>query len=87
VVALRVAPDESVGAETLIVHEDDGNRDGCILAHHLRLDFPFAWSPDGTRVAIIGGGEITEISAENGEVLARQEALNAEGPMAWLSER
>jgi WD40-like Beta Propeller Repeat len=84
VVVLRASPDEPVGVETQIVFEDDGNRDGCILAHHLRLDFPFAWSPDGTRIAIMGRADITEVSAENGDVLARHDALGAEGPMAWL---
>jgi dipeptidyl aminopeptidase/acylaminoacyl peptidase len=84
VVVLRASPDEPVRAETLIVYDDDGNRDGCILAHHLRLDFPFAWSPDGTRIAVLGRDDITEVSVGNGEILARHEAGGAEGPLAWL---
>jgi hypothetical protein len=86
-VALRVAPDEPVRAETLNVYDDDGRERGCILPEHLALDFPFAWSPDGTRIAVIGGGGIIEISAENGEVLARHPVEGPEGPLAWLPER
>jgi hypothetical protein len=83
VVVLRAAPDEPVRAETLFVFGDDGNRTGCFLVHHLRLDFSFGWSPDGTRMAVMDGGGIKQISAENGEVL-EQEAVAAEGPLAWL---
>lgn len=86
-VALRVAPDEPVRADTLNVYDDERRESGCILAHHLRLDFPFAWSPDGTRIAVAGGGEIIEISAEDGEVLARHPGERANGPLAWLPER
>jgi WD40 repeat protein len=87
VVVLRMSPDEPVRAETLVVFEDDGSRDGCILGHHLLLDFPFAWSPDGTRIAVLQNFEITEISVQNGEVLARHEAFSVEGPMAWLPKQ
>jgi hypothetical protein len=96
VVVLRIAPDGTARAETLIVYEDDGSRDGCILEHHLRLDYPFAWSPDGSRIAVFGGSGITEVSAETGEIVGEREAAgapaqggpsfaaNVEGPMAWL---
>ncbi len=86
-VALRVAPDGRVHAETLNVYDDERRESGCILAHHLRLDFPFAWSPAGTRIAVAGGGGIVEISAEDGEVLARHPGERAEGPLAWLTDR
>jgi hypothetical protein len=86
VLVLRMSPDEPVRAETLMVFEDDGSRNGCILAHHLRLAYPFSWSPDGSRIAAMGGREIIEVSVDNGEVLARYETLGAEGPMAWLPE-
>lgn len=86
-VALRVAPDEPVRAETLNVYDDDGRERGCILPGHLIFYFPFAWSPDGTRIAVTGGGGIIEISAENGEVLARHPGERPEGPLAWLPKR
>jgi hypothetical protein len=86
-VALRLASDEPVRAETLNVYDDESRARGCILADHLRLDFPFAWSPDGTRIAVFSGGGITEISADNGEVLTRHPGEGLAGPLAWLPER
>lgn len=86
--ALRVAPDEPVGAETLNVYDDyDPEGNACIVSENYHIDFPFAWSPDGTRIAVTRGGGITEISAENGEVLARHPGEGPEGPLAWLPKR
>jgi len=87
-VALGMAPDEPVRAETLNVY-DDYNPEGnvCILPQDYHLDFPFAWSPDGTRLAVTGGGGIIEISAESGDVLARHPGEGPEGPLAWLPKR
>jgi hypothetical protein len=92
-VALRVTSDESVHAETLNVYDDytrGPNRrreKGCNLPHHYHLAYPFAWSPDGKRIAVTRDGGIAEISAENGEVLARHPAADVEGPLAWLPKR
>jgi hypothetical protein len=100
-VALRVAPDEAVRAETLNIYDDWVN--GCALPHHFHIAFPFAWSPDGTRIAVTKGGGIVEISAENGDVLARhsgeglegvqgltpegEEIVIPNGPLVWLPKR
>lgn len=85
-VALRVARGEPVLSETLHIYEDDGVS-GCILSRHFELAFPFAWSPDGTRIAITTAGAVAEISAEDGEVLVRHPSAGAEGPLAWLHDR
>ena len=82
-VALHVAQEQAVSAETLHVY-DDGALNSCILAKHYSLSFPFAWSPDGTRIAVTQGGGIAEISTEDGEVLERDFGEAAEGPLAWL---
>jgi hypothetical protein len=86
-VALRVALDEPIRAETLNVYDDLRGEKVCILPHDYQISFPFAWSPDGTRIAVTSGDGITEISAENGEVLARHPSQQPEGPLAWLPKR
>lgn len=90
-VALRVAPDEPVRAETLNVYDDyDAEEKVCVAPDDYHVAFPFAWSPDGTRIAVTRGGGIFEISAENGQVLARHAGEGPEGPegpLAWLPNR
>jgi hypothetical protein len=84
-VAVRMPSNQPVRAETLKVYDDWAPPEKVfVVPDDYHIAFPFAWSPDGTRIAVIGGGGITEISAENGEVLARHEAVGAEGPLAWL---
>ena len=88
VVVLGLDPSAPARVEVEIVYEDDGSRGGCILPHHLRLDYPFAWSPDGTRIAIATGNEIHEISSSTGDVLSERLLVGGlEGPMAWLPQR
>jgi hypothetical protein len=83
--ALRVGPDEPVRAERLWVYDDSAGANESILSIHYLLAFPFAWSPDGTRIAVLSGGGIAEISAEDGEVLDRHDpGEEIEGPLAWL---
>jgi dipeptidyl aminopeptidase/acylaminoacyl peptidase len=89
-VALRVAPDEPVRAETLNVYDDWGvgvEGKGCVVQDDYHVAFPFAWSPDGTRIAVTRGGGIGEISTENGEVLARHAGEGSDGTLAWLAKR
>ena len=87
-VALRVAHGEQVRAKTLNVYDDYGVEGKVtVVPDDYHVAFPFAWAPDGTRLAIIRGDEITEISAESGEILARHPGEGPEGPLAWLPKR
>jgi hypothetical protein len=86
-VALRVAPNEPVQAETLYVYDDYGVENVCVVPDDYHIAFPFGWSPDGTRVAVTSGDGILELSAENGEVVARHPGEGPEGPLAWLPKR
>lgn len=45
----------------------------------------FAWSPDGTRVAVGAFDRLLELSADDGTVLARHRAIR--GPLAWPASR
>ena len=71
--------DDVVAAGTQLVYEEDYTR------------FTFAWSPDGTRIAVTGSGSVIEISADDGRVLARHPGSGGNGvagdAMAWLPER
>jgi hypothetical protein len=51
------------------------------------LTFAFAWSPDGSRIAVTSGPGVTEISAADGHVLARHRGDDVLGPLAWLPDR
>lgn len=81
---------QAVSVETLHTYDDWGlgvEGKACVVADDYHVAFPFAWSPDGTRIAVTSGGGVAEISAENGEVLARHQGEGPEGPLAWLRER
>jgi WD40 repeat protein len=87
-VALRVSPNQPVRADTLKVYDDwDPGRKLIEVADDYHLAFPFVWSPDGTRIAVTSAGGIAEISAEDGEVLARHPGEGVWGPLAWLRKR
>jgi hypothetical protein len=87
-VALRMPPNEPLRAETLKVYDDwDPGVKLTEVADDYHLAFPFAWSPDGTRIAVTSEGGIAEISAEDGEVLARHPGEGVWGPLAWLRKR
>jgi hypothetical protein len=87
-VALRMPPNEPVRAETLKVYDDwDPGVELIEVADDYHLAFPFAWSPDGTRIAVTSEGGIAEISAEDGEVMARHPGEGVWGPLAWLQKR
>ncbi len=43
----------------------------------------FAWSPDGTRIAVTSGTDITEISSDGQPLTATRG--NGTGPLAWLA--
>ncbi len=48
------------------------------------FDYAFAWSPDGTRIAVKASDGVEEISAEDGDVLVLHPSGEIQGPMAWL---
>jgi WD40 repeat protein len=89
-VALRMPPIEPARAETLKVYDDWDPGPGArvlVSSDDYHVVFPFAWSPDGTRIAVTSAGGIAEISAEDGEVLARHPGEGVWGPLAWLRKR
>jgi WD40-like Beta Propeller Repeat len=101
-VALRLDPGQPVRADELDTYDDKVRLVGTegLLPDHYFFEFAFAWSPDGTRIAVPSQGEVAEISADDGHVLARlpserdfevggQGALfdGGYGPLAWLPER
>ncbi len=76
-----------VRATTLHVYDDD-DPDGrsCVVSGDYDMAFPFAWSPDGMRIAVTTREGIAELSAANGAVLTQRPG-GAEGPLAWLAKR
>jgi hypothetical protein len=82
-VALRLQPGQPVRAETLHVY-DDVDMPEATIAWEWSFYFAYAWSPDGTRIAVTSKGGITEISAEDGHVLARHQGKGGYGLLAWL---
>jgi WD40-like Beta Propeller Repeat len=96
-VALRLEPDEPVRADVLHVY-DDVVPAGAQLLPWQYNQFAFAWSPDGSRIAVTSGGGgsenpgVAEISADDGRVLARHPGAagrrdpNGVFGLAWLSE-
>jgi hypothetical protein len=89
-VVLRLQSGEAVHGDTLHTYDDrDWRSEGldALLETHYHLHFAFAWSPDGTRMAVTSEGGIAEISAEDGSVLARHPGEEIHGPLAWLRKR
>jgi WD40 repeat protein len=89
-VALRLPPGQQVRVDTLHVYDD--NKDwpknhGSLATNDDDLHFNFAWSPDGSRIAVNNRGGIAEISAENGTILVRHSGKDLHAPLAWLPKR
>lgn len=84
--ALRLAPAQVRRADTVYVYANDWASEGSLISGDNNLHFAAAWSPDGTRIAVTSRGGVAEISAENGEVLARHPGVDVHGPLAWLAE-
>jgi WD40 repeat protein len=88
-VALRIQTGRAADAETLHVY-DDIDCHGDLFPIHYPAHYNFAWSPDGTRMAVTSAIGFSEISATDGQVLARHPTSPVPGedfltgPLAWL---
>lgn len=81
---LIAVPAQGGGAQTLHTF-DFRDPHSTVPANYVR-NWAFAWSPDGTRIAVTHEGGIAEISATDGAVLAEHKGFNDYGPLAWLPE-
>ena len=90
-IALRFESGEPVRADVLHVYDDVVAAGTQLVYEEDYTRFTFAWSPDGTRIAVTGSGSVIEISADDGRVLARHPGSGGNGvagdAMAWLPER
>jgi dipeptidyl aminopeptidase/acylaminoacyl peptidase len=86
-VALRFPPGRPVRTDALYTFDDALPEPAHDIADDFDLDFAFAWSPDGTRIAVTSQRGIAEISAEDGHVLTRHPGEDVFGPLAWLRAR
>lgn len=90
--ALHLPPGEPTVAETLHVFDArDWRSEGTLIPADNDLHYAFAWSPDGSRLAVTSEGGVAEIAAEDGDVLTRHHGFPGQagvhGPLAWLPER
>lgn len=90
-VVLRFRPDGTVRSDTLYDYERPGPADSYLIQMWYEHTFPFAWSPDGTRIAVADESGVEEISAEDGQVLARHPGVGVDDEghgqdLAWLPE-
>ena len=84
---IRFRPDGTVRTETLHVY--GRTRPADASQSDAGATFAFAWSPDGTRIAVAVEGGVDEISAEDGRVLARHPGVGVDDDgdnrdLAWL---
>lgn len=90
-VAARFQPGQPVRQDVLHTFDDAVPEPAHVLADDYDLDFAFAWSPNGARIAVTSQGGVAEISAEDGHVLARHPGEDPDeevfGPLAWLRKR
>ena len=99
-VALRLRPNQTTHADTLHVYgrtEWERGESRRQFQYFITEAVAYAWSPDGTRIAISSPSQIAEISADDGTVLTRHPAkefpvLNRTGEdflglLAWLREQ
>lgn len=81
---LIVVPAQGGAAQTLHTF-DFRDPHGTAPSNYIR-NWAFAWSPDGTRIAVSNEGGIAEISATDGTVLADHPGFDDYGPLVWLPE-
>ena len=88
-VMLRLQPDGTVREGSIHCY-DRGRPPGSVLGQSsYGSSFAFAWSPDGTRIAVVGTIGLEEISAVDGQVVARHPGGGADEfgltpDLAWL---
>ena len=90
-VVLRLPPDGSVRADTLYDYASMRPADSYLMQMWYDETFPFAWSPDGTRIAVADRSGVVEISADDGQVVARHPGVGVDDEghshdLAWLPE-
>jgi hypothetical protein len=88
-VVLRFQPDGTARADTLHDYDRPGPADSYLIQMWYTETFPFAWSPDGSRIAVTDVSGVVEISAEDGRVLARHPGVGVDDEghsddLAWL---
>ena len=90
-IALRFESGEPVRADVLHVYDDVVAAGTQLVYEEDYTRFAFAWSPDGTRIAVTGSGSVVEISAERRPRPGRHPGSGGNGvagdAMAWLPER
>ena len=90
-IAFRFEPGEPVRTDVLHVYDDVVTAGTQLVYDEEYTRFTFAWSPDGTRIAVTGSGSVVEISADDGRTLARHPGSGGNGvagdAIAWLPER
>jgi hypothetical protein len=88
-VTVQFPPGQPAGADVLHTYDDLTEAQSSFLlpGRIYGLTFAFAWSPDGSRIAVTSGPGVTEISAADGHVLARHRGDDVLGPLAWLPDR
>jgi hypothetical protein len=82
---IRFEPGKPARAEVLHVFDDIVAAGGQLVYEEDYDRFAFAWSPDGTRIALAGQGGLLEISAEDGGVLARHPG-SSDVDLAWIAD-
>jgi hypothetical protein len=91
-VTVGIQAGRATGAHTLHVY-DDIDCHGDLFPVHYGSHYNFAWSPDGTRLAVTTAAGFSEIAATDGQVLARHPLSPAPGkdfvtgPLAWPRAR
>ena len=86
-VVLRLQPGEALRSDVLHVFDDAQHSLSHLDQYDYGDEFPFAWSPDGTRIAVGSGGGVAEISSEDGSILARHQGPDPDGhvhDLAWM---
>ncbi len=86
---VRFQPDGTVRTDTLHDYRRARPADSLLVQSDKGETFAFAWSPDGTRVAVAGEDGLEEISAVDGQVLARHPGVGVDDEghshdLAWL---
>ena len=86
-VVLRLRSGGAVRSDVLHDYDDAQSSYSHAEQYDYGDEFPFVWSPDGTRIAVASGDGVAEISSEDGSILARHPGPDPDGhvhDLAWL---